>query len=139
MATGWLLPLLQCTMGKHTVFCIFVKPKSKSKVKSKVKSKSQVKSQKLKGLSLRTWTLHTLLSLLHPPPPPPTINFSDNSRGPTTKCYTFLETSHDPRLRSQLRCKNFAIFLQPYFANPLKFKKSYHLLYLFGNLPWPLT
>ena len=27
------------------------------------------------------------------------------SRRPTTKCYTFLETSHDPRLGSQLRCK----------------------------------
>ena len=40
------------------------------------------------------------------------------SRGPTPKCYTFLETSHDPQLESQLRCQNFANFLQPIFANP---------------------
>ena len=33
------------------------------------------------------------------------------SRGPTPKCYTFLETSHNPQLESQLRCQNFATFL----------------------------
>ena len=37
--------------------------------------------------------------------------------GPTTKCYTFLESSHDPWLRSNLICKILQIFLQPYFAN----------------------
>ena len=94
-------------------------PKSSPKSSPKVKSKSQVQksSPKSEVLSLesRTWTLLTVLSLLHPPT---TLNFSDTSRGPTTKCYTFLETSHDPCLRSQLRCKIFANFLQPYFANP---------------------
>ena len=31
-----------------------------------------------------------------------TLNFSNTYRGPTNKCYTFLETSHDPWHRSQL-------------------------------------
>ena len=54
-------------------------------------------------------------------PPHPTANFSDTSRGPTTKCYTFLETSHQPQLGSKLRCKYFAnFFLQLYFANLIK-------------------
>ena len=67
--------------------------------------KSSPKSEVL-SLESRTWTLLTLLSLLHHHPP--TLNFSDTSWGPTTKCYTFLETSHYPQLRSQLRCKNCA-------------------------------
>ena len=48
-------------------------------------------------------------------------------RGPTTKCYTFLETLHDPQLESQLRCKNLQIFLQPYFATPeyVNFQRPY--------------
>ena len=91
-------------------------PKSSPKVKSKVKSK--VRSWKDLGLSPGTWTLLTLLSLLHHHPPTTTLNFSDTSRGPTTKCYTFLETSHDSWLGSQLECKTFANFLQPYFATP---------------------
>ena len=36
---------------------------------------------------------------------------------PTPKCYTFLETSHDPQVESQPRCQNLEIFLQPIFAN----------------------
>ena len=57
----------------------------------------------------------------HPTPPHPThpthptLNFSNTSRGPTPKCYTFLETSHDPRLGSKLRCKNFANFFATLF------------------------
>ena len=39
-------------------------------------------------------------------------------RSPTTKCYTFLETSHDPQLASQLRCKYFANFFATLFCNP---------------------
>ena len=54
------------------------------------------------------------------PSPKSTLNFSDTSRGPTTKCYTFLETSHDPWLRSQLRCKNFANFFATLFCKPTK-------------------
>ena len=42
--------------------------------------------------------LHTFLQ-------PHTMN---TSRGPTPKCYNFLETSHDPQLGSKLRCKNLA-------------------------------
>ena len=91
-------------------------------------AKVQVQVQSSKIKKSRTWTFLTLLSTLHHtsscamchptilPPVPPTINFSGTSRGPTTECYTFLETSHDPWLRYQLRCKKFAIFLQPYFA-----------------------
>ena len=69
----------------------------------------------------------TVLSLLHHlttscatllPHVPPTLNFSDTSRGPTIKCYTFLETSHDPQLGSQLRCKNFANFYANLFCKP---------------------
>ena len=53
---------------------------------------------------------------------------------PIPKCYSFFETSHDPWLESQLRCRNFASFLQPYFATPLNksLQKSYpRVLYLF--------
>ena len=71
----------------------------------KVKRKPRKKKEDL--------TLLTLLSLLHTTTTT-TINFSGTSRGPTIKCYTFLETSHDPRLGSQLRCKYFANF----FATP---------------------
>ena len=53
-------------------------------------------------------------SIIQPTTHHPTKNFSDTSRGPTPKYYTFLETSHDPLLESQLRCKNFANF----FCNP---------------------
>ena len=42
------------------------------------------------------------------------------SRSPTPKCYTFLETSHDPQLESQLRCKNFATFFATLFCTPSK-------------------
>ena len=49
-----------------------------------------------------------------------TENFSGTSRGPMTKCYTFLETSLDLRLESQLRCKNFANFFATLFCNPIK-------------------
>ena len=56
---------------------------SQEKVKEKVKEKKDL-------------TLLTVWSSLHHPPTHPTINFSNTSRGPTTKFYTFLETSHDP-------------------------------------------
>ena len=81
------------------------------------------------------WTGETLK--LKRPPPHPTRNFSGTSRGHTTKCYTFLETSHDPLQELQLSCKSCANFLQPYFAN-LQYKdnmKSEHqVLYLSGYL-----
>ena len=35
----------------------------------------------------------------------PTLNFSSTSRGPTTKCYTFLESSHYPQPRSHYKRK----------------------------------
>ena len=72
-----------------------------------------------------------------PPPPPPTLNFSGTSRGPTTKCYTFLETSYDPRLRSQLRCKNFANFFATLFRklklSVFRVPTTKCWIYLFGN------
>ena len=70
--------------------------------KVQVQSQVQKSSPKSEVLSLesRTWTLLTVLSLLHHPPTTTTLNFLDTSRGPTTKCYTFLETSHNPWLRS---------------------------------------
>ena len=46
-------------------------------------------------------------------PPHPTQNFWSTSRVPTTKCYTFLETSHGLRPKSQLRWKIFATFCNP--------------------------
>ena len=49
----------------------------------------------------------------------PTRNFSSTSRGPTTKCYTFLETSHDPQLRSLVKCQKFANFFATLFCKPL--------------------
>ena len=45
----------------------------------------------------------------------PTINLLYTTKGPTPKCYTFLETSHNPPLGSKLRCKKFAHFLQSNF------------------------
>ena len=42
-----------------------------------------------------------------------------SSRSPTTKCCTFLETSHDPLQGLQLICKFLQIFFcNPFFANP---------------------
>ena len=46
------------------------------------------------------------------------IHTMKTSRGPTSKCYTFMETSHDPWLKSQLRCKNFANFFATQFCKP---------------------
>ena len=42
------------------------------------------------------------------------------SRDPNPKCHTFLETSHDPLLESQLRWKILQFFLQPHFTNNSK-------------------
>ena len=39
-------------------------------------------------------------------------------RGPTPECYIFSETSHDPKLKSQIRCKILQIFMQPIFFQP---------------------
>ena len=95
----------------HTIQARLLSPslKSSQKVKSKVRT--------WKDLGLGTWTLLTVLSLHHPPTTT-TVNFSDTSRGPIIKCYTFLETSHDPQLGSQLRCKNFANFFATLFCKP---------------------
>ena len=93
----------------------------KRKSKSKFKVKSKVQSSKVK--KSRTWTFLTLWSSLHTTTTT-TINFSSTSRGPTTKCYNFLETSHDPRLRSQLRCKKFANFFATLFCKPIKLTLS---------------
>ena len=60
---------------------------------------SQVRSHKSKVKDLKSFIEGLGLCLLYyhySTPPPPTQNFSDTSIGPTTKCYTFLETSHDP-------------------------------------------
>ena len=95
----------------------------------KVKSKSQIQKSspkvKSKVRSLKSWVqdldfAYSIITTPHHHPPPTTLNFSDTSRGPTTKCYTFLETSHDPWLRSQLRCKNFANFFATLFCKPTK-------------------
>ena len=83
-----------------------VKRKSRRSPKSSPNSKDQ-KIKSSFGLS------YTLLSSLHHHP---TLNFSNTSRGPTPKGYTFLETSHEPWLRSKLRCKNFAHFFATLFC-----------------------
>ena len=94
---------------KMKVLYIYANCQAKVKTKSKVKSKLQrSKDQKL----LWTFVYSIVIS-----PPHPTLNFSNTSRGPTPKCYTFLETSHDPRLRSKLRCKNFANFFATLLCN----------------------
>ena len=49
--------------------------------------------------------------------PPTHINFSDTSRGPTTKCHTFLETSHDPWLISELKWHSW-LHLSAWDPNP---------------------
>ena len=115
-----------CCLREKQMICVVERGKWKtrqfgveqlSSESPKVRKSSQVqrKSQK----EPRTWTLLTVLSspppynLMHPPynlMHHPTLNFHNTSRGPTPKCYTFLETSHDPQLGSKLRCKNFAHF-----------------------------
>ena len=40
------------------------------------------------------------------------------SLDPTPKCYTFLKTSNNPQLESQLRSKILQIFLLPIFCKP---------------------
>ena len=66
------------------------------KSESLVKSKEKVKKSQGLGLCLLYCHLST-------PPTHPTINFSATSRGLTTKCYTILETSNDPWLKSKVR------------------------------------
>ena len=58
----------------------------------------------------------------------PTLNFSGTYRSPTPKCYTFLETSHDRRLGSKLRCTKFEKNFATLFCNQT-------LLSLLGDLP----
>ena len=56
------------------------------------------------------------------------------SRDPTPKCYTFLETSHDPQIESQLRCKrNLHIFCNQLFLEPSSkhFQRHYTKCYAF--------
>ena len=64
----------------------------------------------------------TIIELPTPPTPPthPTRYFKGTSRCPTTKCYTFLETSHDPQLGSLIWCKFFANFFATLFCKPTK-------------------
>ena len=56
-----------------------------------------------------------------PPPPPPPVNFSNTSRGPIVKCYTFLETSHDQLQELQVM-SNF--FLKIKITQPLPSRKD---------------
>ena len=67
--------------------------------------KTKTKGQKVKDLDFAICLLYGHLSTLPTllPPMPhhisfyaTIINFSGTSRGPTTKCFTFMETSHDP-------------------------------------------
>ena len=78
---------------------------SQDEVQSQVQTPVQTPKIKRSKAPLDFRILYCHLST---PPPPPTVNFSGTSRGPTPKCYTFLESSHDPRLGSKLRGKNFA-------------------------------
>ena len=98
--------ILEKNLRKTTENCQ-VKVKMKSKVKSKLQ---RSKDQKL------LWTFAYCI-VISPPhlitacaTTHPTLNFSNTSRGPTPKCWTFLETTHDPWLGSKLRFKIFAIF-----------------------------
>ena len=63
---------------------------------------------------LPVWTGVTL-KCKGPPPHPPTHPPKLLSTF-TTKCYTFLDTSHGPRLKSQLSGKNFANFFATLFC-----------------------
>ena len=65
-----------------------------SLLSSESSSQSQVQSSKFKGQKVKD--LDFPYSIVISPPHHPTVNFSGIFRGPTTKCYTFLETSHDP-------------------------------------------
>ena len=56
--------------------------------------------------------------LCHPP-----NNFYSTSRGPTIKCHTFLETSHDPLLELQLIGKNLANFCKVFCNSFLQREK----------------
>ena len=65
--------------------------------------------------------------------PPPHINFSDTSRGPTTKCHTFLETSHDPWLISELKYLELVIW-----RITIKIVTIHFIFFLIWNIasPW---
>ena len=67
-----------------------------------------------------------------------TRNFSSTSRGPTTKCYTFLETSYHPELGSQLRCKYFANFFAILFCKPIEEVLPPCVIYTFLETPHDL-
>ena len=64
---------------------------------------------------------------------PPHINFSDTSRGPTTKCHTFLETSHDPWLISELKYLELVIW-----RITIKIVTIHFIFFLIWNIasPW---
>ena len=103
---GWLVMVGYC-QAKVQVQVQSLKSKAKSKVKSKV-------------LSLGTWTL-AYTKIIQPTHHPPPLNFSSTSRGPIVKCYTFLETSHDPLLELQV-ISNF--FLKFEIMQPLPIRKD---------------
>ena len=66
----------------------------------------------------------------------------ETSRGPTLKCYTFSETSHDPKLKSQLRCKIMQFFLQPHYTNTPNVIPFWNIdltLYLKSSSLYPFT
>ena len=64
---------------------------------------------------------------------PTHINFSDTSRGPTTKCHTFLETSHDPWLISELKYLELVIW-----RITIKIVTIHFIFFLIWNIasPW---
>ena len=79
-----------------------------------LKSKSKVKSKVLSQKDLDFAYSKIKQPTTHPPPPPE--NFSNTSRGPTVKCYTFLDTSYDPLLELQVISKFLQTILQLIFA-----------------------
>ena len=101
-------------MSTPVYFNCQAKVQSKSSPTPSLKSKVQSPKSKLQTprLDLR-WHYNWKGYPTHP-----THNFMGTSRSPTSKCYTFLDTSHDPQLRSQLRCKNFANFFATHFSKP---------------------
>ena len=103
-------------IGKTFFFIFYCNFELSSESQDEVQS--QVQTPKIKRSKAPLDFCLLYCHLFTPPhPTPSTINFSVTSRGPTTKCYTFLETSQDPRLGSKLRCKNFAHFFATLFCN----------------------
>ena len=112
------------------------------------KVKSRKSQEKVKKKKEKTWLC--LLYCHYSTPPPTTttttLNFSSTSSGLTTKCYTFLETSHDPWLRSNLKSCSWLLSgmsmssktprRSPLLSrkSPLLFRRSLHLSR--SNVKW---